>query len=211
MIAGEDEARAFVAERCSDEDFIKVARFANSLIAETANQNLIAKGSITTIWQRHIADSAQLIDFVPRETMEWLDLGSGAGFPGIVLAIMRPGCTFHLVESRKMRIKWLERSVTDLNLSNCRIHGSSLQNIESFPVDIITARAFAPMRKLLELSTRFSTAPTTWLLPKGQSAAQELESLKPKARKMFHVEQSATDSSAGILVGSKIGKIRNMP
>jgi 16S rRNA (guanine527-N7)-methyltransferase len=73
--------------------------------------------------------------------------------------------------------------------------------VESFPTAVITARAFAPLGKLLALSARFSTRDTAWLLPKGRSAAQELSEQPPAVRAMFHVEQSQTDREGGILVG----------
>ena len=73
--------------------------------------------------------------------------------------------------------------------------------MDSFPVDVISARAFAPLDRLLSLSHRFSTEKTVWLLPKGKNAVRELRSLSPKRQKMFHVEHSLTDPDAGILVG----------
>jgi 16S rRNA (guanine527-N7)-methyltransferase len=153
------------------------------------------------VWQRHIADSIQLLAHVPRETSPWLDLGSGAGMPGLVLAIARPDLTFHLVESRKRRVVWLEQVRAHFGLENCQIHGARLENVESAPMRVICARAFAPLGKLLSLSARFSTRETIWLLPKGRSAGQELAEQPESARQMFHVEQSQTDPEAGIVKG----------
>jgi len=83
--------------------------------------------------------------------------------------------------------------------------GSRLELVETVPTSVISARAFAPLPKLLDLSARFSTGQTVFVLPKGRSAAQELQSLPKKVRKMFHVEQSLTDADAGIIVGT-LGK-----
>ncbi|WP_233998096.1 16S rRNA (guanine(527)-N(7))-methyltransferase RsmG [Erythrobacter sp. QSSC1-22B] len=188
----------------------RLDEFTASLIGENGVQNLIAKPTEATVWQRHLADSAQLLDHVPRETAGlWLDLGAGAGFPGIVVAIMRPEWTVRLVESRNRRIEWLRSITAQLRLTNCQIDGERLELLDSFEAAVISARAFAPMPKLLDLSARFSTSDTIWLLPKGRSAAQEVESLPRPLRAMFHVEQSDTDDSAGIVVGT--GKVELKP
>lgn len=176
------------------------------LTGENREQNLVAARSLEEVWLRHIADSVQLLDHVLGEGKCWLDMGSGAGFPGLVLAIARPGHTLHLVESRRRRVAWLARAIDMLGLDNCTLHGRKLEHVSSFPADVITARAFAPFAKLIDLSARFSTDATRWVLPKGRSASQELDDLPLRHRSLFHVEQSATDAHAGIVVGS--GQIR---
>ncbi len=113
---------------------------------------------------------------------------------------MRPEAAVHLVESRRMRIEWLARMIGELELTNCHLHGAKVQAIEPVRAEIITARAFAPLTKLLPMAERFSTKGTVWLLPKGRSAAQELGDMNRKTRQMFHVEQSLTDRDAGIIV-----------
>ena len=158
---------------------------------------------------RHIADSVQLLDHAGSERSVWLDLGTGAGFPGIALVIARPDQHFHLIESRKRRIEWLASVKADLELENCTIHGARLEHVESFEADCITARAFAPLPRLLDLSARFSTKETRWILPKGRSAAQEVDALPKKRRALFHVEHSQTDAQAGIITGS--GRIEAKP
>ncbi len=180
----------------------RLDRLVHMLAAENERQNLIARDSIPHIWQRHIADSAQLLAHVPRETTGiWLDLGTGAGFPGLVIAAMRPQWPVKLVESRKRRIEWLSEAVDGLELVCCEVVGMKLEKLESFPASVISARAFAPMPRLIDLSARFSTSDTLWLLPKGRSAAHDLETLPRRLRAMFHVEQSVTDGEAGILIG----------
>lgn len=169
-------------------------------------QNLVAATSLDTVWLRHIADSAQLLSFVPRETTSpWLDLGAGAGFPGLVIAALRPECEMVLVESRGLRAQWLERAASALELTNVGVIGQRLELVPSRTFRVISARAFAPLPKLLKLSARFSTTDTDWLLPKGRSAAQELLELHGWEH-MFHVEQSVSDPMAGIIVGTLAGK-----
>ena len=208
MSDGEAAARAFCAERTDPAGVARLERFAALLAEEYDRQNLVSAASLTMVWQRHFADSLQLLDHVPRETSPWLDLGSGAGIPGLVLACARPETATILVESRKRRVDWLIRTVAALDLGHCRVIGARLENVESFPAGVITARAFAPLGKLVHLSARFSTRDTIWLLPKGRSAAQELSEQPPGVRDVFHVEQSRTDPEGGILIGQGTPQFR---
>ncbi|UYH54542.1 16S rRNA (guanine(527)-N(7))-methyltransferase RsmG [Qipengyuania sp. SS22] len=203
MISTESDARAYVAGLCDEEAMDRLDRLAQALPEENQQQNLVAKPTLSMIWQRHIADSAQLLEFceMPSAAQPWLDLGSGAGFPGLVIAAMRPEMPVVLVESRKRRVEWLSWAASLMGLENCRVEGQRLENVEAFDAGVISARAFAPLDRLLALSARFSTRSTCWVLPKGRSAAQEVKDLPKNRRGMFHVEQSHTDSEAGIIVG----------
>lgn len=203
MIAGEQEARTYVERTAGVEAVERFIVLIERLREENARQNLVSAQSLESVWLRHIADSVQLLDRVSRETLPgiWLDLGTGAGFPGLAVAIARPEWPVCLVESRRRRVDWLDRMVADLGLRHCRIEGRRLELVESFPAAVISARAFAPMPRLLDLSRRFSTSDTLWLLPKGRSAAHELEQLPRRIQQMFHVEPSLTDAESGIVVG----------
>ena len=203
MIADEESARRFVAARCDPSSLTRLDFFDAALRSENQRQNLVSRGTLNSLWQRHFADSAQLVDYLSPDGRSWLDLGTGAGFPGLVIAVMCPGIAVTLVESRRMRVEWLERMREQLGLTNCRVEGRRVETIEAFPAQVISARAFAPLPKLIQLARRFSTSDTLWLLPKGRSAEQELAELSGEVRKMFHVEQSHTDPEAKILVGKE--------
>jgi len=202
VLRDETPARAFVEGLTDAAGLLRLETLSAALINENQRQNLISRPSEDQMWVRHIADSAQLLRFVPRETPSrpWLDLGTGAGFPGLVIAALRPEWKIVLVESRARRVEWLEHMVRELDLGNCRVEGRRLELVEPFKASVISARAFAPLEKLLSLSAPFSTKATTYLLPKGRSAAQELQVMPRKIRGMFHVEQSLTDEEAGIIV-----------
>lgn len=213
MITSETAAQAWLA--ALPEWDPAAAERIGSLIAllaeENARQNLVAAASLPVVWQRHIVDSAQLLTHVPRETSgPWLDLGTGAGFPGLVIAALRPDCEVVMVESRARRVEWLERARIALGLDHARVVGARLELVESRPFSVISARAFAPLVRLLDLSARFSTKDTLYLLPKGRSAQQELSELKGWSH-MFHVEQSLTDPDAGVIVGHLLGKKGRKP
>ena len=206
VLQGEGEARAY-AESWGDTEVVeRLDRYAGLLIAGNQQQNLISRSSEAHLWVRHIADSAQLLEYVPRETYEhrvpgpWLDLGTGPGLPGLIIAILRPQFPVVLVESRARRVEFLESCVADLGLKNCTVIGDRLERVTPFDSWIISARAFAPLEKLLALSAPFSTKATRYILPKGRSAAHELSQTKASIRNMFHVKHSLTDAEAGIIV-----------
>lgn len=205
MIASESEARALVRDLGDPEAEARCEHLLALLAEENARQNLVSAASLPEAWVRHIADSAQLLKFVPRETLgPWLDLGTGAGFPGLAVAAIRPDLPVVMVESRARRIDWLERACAELGLANAKVMGSRLEQVDTFPAAVISARAFAPLDRLVPLSARFSTSDTIWLLPKGRSAWDEVNRLTGW-RHMFHVEQSLTDPEAGVVVGSLEG------
>lgn len=206
----EYEAQAWLREQLhvSRETEERLTAFIAFLRAEMASQNLIAASTADSIWTRHIVDSAQLLPLASAadSTGGWIDLGSGAGFPGIVVAICS---TWHvtLVESRAKRIDYLARAVDHLGLQRqVRIEGTSLERVETAPFSVISARAFAPLPRLFALASRFSADKTLWLLPKGRNAAKELEEVRPLWHNDFRIVPSVTDGEAGILTGHLKGK-----
>lgn len=203
----EEEARGWLKSNhdVSRETWDRLEEFITLLIDEMSRQNLISKASADHIWSRHIVDSAQLLKFAPKEKSLWLDLGTGAGFPGMIVAILT-NHEVQMVESRNRRVEFLNSVIQKLDIAgNTKVFGSRLEKIPSLSASIISARAFAPLDRLIVLSHRFSTEKTVWLLPKGKNAVRELKALPPNQQKLFHVEQSLTDPEAGILVGK--GKI----
>lgn len=205
----EDEALAWLSDRhdVSRETLERLDAFRRRVIDENDRQNLVSAASIDQFWVRHIIDSVQLIDLIDATDGqgEWLDLGAGAGFPGMVVAMLRPG-PVTLVESRRKRFEFLIDAVETLGLSNVRVEGQRLERVESRPCGVISARAFAPLPKLLNLAHRFSTEKTLWLLPKGRSAKEELESVRQTWQGVFHVKQSITDPDAAILVARAVSR-----
>jgi 16S rRNA (guanine527-N7)-methyltransferase len=168
---------------------------------ENQRQNLVARASLEQVWQRHIVDSAQLLHVSRGTTGRWLDLGTGAGFPGLVIAALQPARAVTLVDSRRLRTEWLTRAAAALALDQVHVLLARVEDLPPRTHAVISARAFAPLERLLQLSARFSTPQTLWLLPKGAKARHELQELGEGWRHTFHVEQSLTDSTAGVLVG----------
>ncbi len=181
----------------------KLEAFVAYLRREAQSQNLIAASTLENIWTRHIVDSAQLLvlaDAVP--WTNWLDLGSGAGFPGLVVGIIS-GKPVTLVESRARRIDYLQRATEMLDMEkNITVEGRPLEKVKSTEFSVISARAFAPLPRLLIGAARFSTENTLWLLPKGRNAAMELAEAQQHWQLDFHVKPSITDAEAGIIMGT---------
>ncbi len=205
IITSEAAARAWLTDRlgADAQAMARLGQLAAMLAEENQHQNLVARASLDQIWQRHIVDSAQLLH-VSRGTSgtgNWLDLGTGAGFPGLVIAALQPWRTVTLVDSRRLRTEWLARAAAAMELDSVKVVLARVEDLPSRPHAVISARAFAPLPRLLALSARFSTPQTLWLLPKGAKARHELAELDERWRHTFHVEQSLTDSAAGVLVG----------
>jgi len=205
IIDSEDGARAWIAAQpgVSRETMTALDQLVAFVSDEAKHQNLVSASTLAMMWQRHILDSAQLLRFAAPQADElWIDLGSGAGFPGLVIALMAP-CRVMLVESRALRIAYLERAIAHLGLEGrVTVAGAALDRVETVAADYISARAFAPLPRLIEGAERFSTEKTRWLLPKGRNARAELESVSSAWQHVFHVEQSLTDPDAAILVGT---------
>lgn len=209
----EDQAREWLRANfdVSDEKWDRMETFVEFLRREAASQNLIAASTLECIWSRHVVDSAQLLKLLPdglEDNASWIDLGSGAGFPGIVAAILSD-YQLTLVESRNRRIDYLQRTIEMLDMeSRITLAGVSLERLETAPFSIISARAFAPLPRLFELAARFSTDKTNWLLPKGRNAVKEWKEVQSVWAGNLRIEPSVTDADSGILVGQLLIKRR---
>ena len=215
IIGNEDEARAWLRDVLGVDGtgMDRLGMIAALLVEENTRQNLVARGTLPHVWSRHIVDSAQLLA-VPRETLPdgaWLDLGTGAGFPGLVIAALQPARRVVLVDSRRLRTEWLARAAESLGLHNVEVVLSRVEDLPSASFAVLSARAFAPLDNLVTLSARFSTPDTLWLLPKGAKAQHELDMLPKVWRHAFHVEQSLTDPSAGVIAGRLLGGSEKTP
>ena len=202
----EDEAQDWLFQHfsISRETQAKLAKFVDAVIEENAHQNLISAKTIPCVWSRHIVDSAQLLKLHSVTTRApWLDLGTGAGFPGVIIGILTNGPII-LVESRRKRFEFLHRQIEALGLTNVQIHAGRLETLLTQPAGVISARAFAPLPRLLTLAHRFSRKDTIWLLPKGRTALEELESVRSSWQGVFHVKPSLTDVEAAIIVATGV-------
>ncbi len=200
------EALAQAAGRpVSRETFAKLKKFTELLKAENERQNLISAATLNALWERHIINSAQLARFEPQAGSTWVDIGSGAGLPGIVIACLVDG-PVTLVEPRALRARFLEQAVKNLGLRATVIQVKA-ERIEG-SYEVITGRAVASMSRFLTMCDHLSTGKTCWVLPKGRSAQSELEEAQRSWQGVFHVEQSVTDPDAKIVVGTGVRALK---
>lgn len=171
-----ETAADFALATGADESVINDLKSYQSYLEDwNQRMNLVGPSTLEIFWSRHAWDSAQILPLAP-EALTWADLGAGAGLPGIVLAILnkhRPGFHMHLVESMAKRCRFLTEVVEGLHLP-ATVHNSRAEDL-SLTVDIVTARACAPMTRLLGYAQPYLKRGATALFLKGQDVAVELE------------------------------------
>jgi 16S rRNA (guanine527-N7)-methyltransferase len=196
-----DTLERVAARPVSRETFERIRTYVQRLKSEAGRQNLVSPSSLEHIWERHILDSAQLVRFGPHPGATWLDIGSGAGFPGIVIACLAEG-PVTLLEPRRLRSEFLRATVAALGLT-ATVECAKAERM-SGRFDVITGRAVAPLGKFIEMSHHLSTEKTLWVLPKGRRAQSELAEAERAWQGVFHVEQSVTDADSRIIVGTGV-------
>ena len=179
----------------------RLGAYAALLREESGRQNLVSASTLESLWDRHILDSAQLVRLEPYPGASWVDVGSGAGLPGIVIACMVDG-PVTLIEPRRMRAEFLHRVCESLGL-NATVAAAKAERVGG-KYDVVTARAVAKLTRLLEISAHLSTTNTIWALPKGRGAAAELAEAQQAWQGVFHVEPSVTDAESYIVVATEV-------
>ncbi|UUR07301.1 16S rRNA (guanine(527)-N(7))-methyltransferase RsmG [Sphingomonas glaciei] len=180
---------------------MQLQHFVELLLAENERQNLISKGSADAVWKRHIDDSLQLLDLAPAGA-NWLDIGSGPGLPGIVLAIAGAR-NVTLVEPRRLRTDFLERCRDALGLDNVTVITGKVEQING-NYEVITARAVASLDRLFAMAAPLLLPGGRWVLPKGRSAEKELEEARVTWHGEFRLVPSRTDPDARILLAQGV-------
>lgn len=202
----EEEAKAWIDANfhVSRETWKCLERYVAILLSAMDEQNLIAQSTRPHVWARHIVDSAQLLSLASKATSgTWVDLGAGAGLPGIVIATLsnRP---ILMIETRRKRIDFLKDVIADLGLRNAQVFGGRVEAAPAMNAAVISARAYAPLPKLIGSALHLSNPDSLWVLPKGRSAKNELEAARASWQGVFHVEPSVTDAESAIIVARNV-------
>ena len=156
----------------SRETLARLKRYAVLLEKWNRRINLVGSTTIDDLWRRHMLDSAQLLTLIPDAANSLVDLGSGAGFPGLVLAICGVE-NVHLIESDRKKCAFLREVAREVG-ARVTIHDKRIEEIESFQADIVTARALAPLPKLLDIAGPFIRKHSILLFLKGKHVDREL-------------------------------------
>ncbi|MEZ5892707.1 MAG: 16S rRNA (guanine(527)-N(7))-methyltransferase RsmG [Parvularculaceae bacterium] len=177
-----------------------------TLLDWSSRLNLIARSTMEDRWDRHYRDSAQLFALIPETARSLVDLGSGAGFPGLVLAALGAdrGLQVTLVESTGKKAAFLSAAAAAMALSNVRVIPQRIESITVSAPDVVTARALAQLEKLLSYAHEFANEKTLLILPKGQDVEVELT----EAAKYWHMKVEKRPSATN--PGSTVLLIRNL-
>ncbi len=189
----------------SDTQIKNLEDFVLLLLAENDNFNFIGKSTIENLWQRHILDSAQLLRFIPNQNIKFADLGSGAGFPGIILSILGLK-EIHLIEKSFRKSEFLRRSKL-FSKNRVFVHQSKLEELSNLEFDCILSRALAPLDKLLSYSEKFLKKDGYCLFLKGKNLPQEIELAKKIFQFDYETHQSLTSDESNIIKISNISKL----
>lgn len=167
----------------------------------TARINLVAPSTVPRLWERHVLDSAQLLPLAPEGARTWADLGAGGGFPGMVVAVLGgDALQVTLVESDARKCAFLRTAVRELGLA-VAIVDRRAEEAEPLGADVVSARALAPLSRLLPLAARHLAPGGTAILPKGRDWAAEVEVAEAAGwRFALDPRPSATDSDTRLLV-----------
>ena len=195
----DDRARALALTPVSETALVRLDKFVALLLDWQRRINLIAPSTVPELWTRHVADSLQLLDLAPNARI-WVDFGSGGGFPGLAIACVladRPDAQVHLVESNTRKAAFLREAVRVAGAA-ATVHAERIENFgESFsgPVDVVCARALAPLKQLCDQSFPLIRRGAVGLFPKGQDVDAELT----EAAKYWRIaaEKSASRTSSG--------------
>lgn len=200
----EDQARQWVGDTFGAPACCRIDRFVEAVVAESANQNLVARSTVDTIWQRHVVDSAQLVLLATDGKGRWIDIGTGAGFPGMVVALVTGAPTI-LIEPRRKRAAFLAAFVEHAEMANqITVSAARAEMTRVEPATTISARAVASVAEIFAMSRHLADNRTRYLLPRGRSITDELENAKAGWHGTFHVEPSMTEPDSGILVASNV-------
>lgn len=192
----------------SRETFSRLEVYANELKRWNPKINIVAPNSLNEIWERHIVDSLQTASFLPDKLTNWVDVGSGGGFPGLVLAAHlneQHDFSMTLVESDQRKCTFL-RTCARLMGIDVTVIAERIENTDIQKADIISARALASLDKLLDLTLPLAHEHTTYIFPKGKNWKNELTIAQEYWQMKVQRHQSITDEDAQILVLNEVRK-----
>ena len=175
----------------------KLCEYKKILIKENETMNLIGKSTIDDLDKRHFLDCIQIVKYLPHHEKSLMDIGTGAGLPGIILSIIGFK-NLHLVEKSPKKSLFLENCKLQLGL-NYKVHNNSITEISNIKVDCITARAFASIDKIISLTKKIINEHTKFILLKGRSYLTELKTVD-KQKYFWETHPSITSNDSKIII-----------
>jgi len=183
----------------NDRSIEKLKRFVKLVLSENKNHNLIAKSTEMSVWNRHILDSAQLVKFIDFKSLSLADLGSGAGFPGLVIEIFNKNKDFHvkLYEKSSVKRQFLSRVINELDL-NAEVCGDVRDEV--LDSDIIVCRAFKKLEQVIQVSREIAKKPHKLMILKGQNAQEEINKTFKTKKYSYKLVNSITNDKSKIIL-----------
>ena len=183
----------------SDNSLSKLKIYVKELLIANKNYNLISKSTENTVWHRHVLDSAQLVKFINFNEQSLCDLGSGAGFPGIVLGIFNKNPNFHVKLYEKSPVK---RSFLNNVINKLLLKIEVLDDVyrEIIVSDYIVCRAFKKLDKVIQVSREIAKKPHKLIVLKGQNAQEEINKAFKKEKYTYKLEKSMTNEYSKIIL-----------
>lgn len=188
----------------SRETLARLQAYAETLTEWSALHNLVARSTLPDLWDRHMWDSAQLAPLVPADATTLADLGSGAGFPGLVLAAMLPRVAVTLHEATTKKCAFLRAAAERMDL-HVTIQNARMEDLPQQAYDVVTARACAPLPRLLEYAHNFVGPNSVCLFLKGQNVGSELTEAHKYWKMKVSQAPSQTDPSGAIVTVRELG------
>jgi 16S rRNA (guanine527-N7)-methyltransferase len=210
-----DRAAALTLTPVSRETLARLDRFVEVFLAWQRRTNLVAPSTVPQLWTRHIADSLQLLPLAPN-TRSWIDVGSGGGFPGLVIACAlasQPGTSVHLVEANAKKAAFL-REAQRVTEAPARVHGERMEEFAKHfagGMDVVCARAVSPLKSLLGLTFPLLQSGAVGLFPKGKNAEDELREASIYWKMNATLVVSRTDPAGRIIVIRDLEQGRALP
>ncbi len=208
--------RTSVQNAVSRETFARLEIIADLLIHWQKTINLVAPATIPDLWSRHIADSLQLMNHVPETPLSWVDLGSGGGFPGLVVAAVlaeRAGSKMALVESDTRKAAFLREAARRASLP-VSVHPQRIEQVAQAlapGTQVVSARALAPLPKLLDLAAPFLAAGALGVFQKGKDAEGELTAARKDWTLQYELRRSLSDPDGRVLLVTRAEKTASSP
>ena len=198
----------------SRETLEKLERFSDLVGKWSKSINLVGKSTVSDSWNRHIIDSAQLFMLAPAQFKTWLDIGSGGGLPGIVIAILaeqlNPNARITLVESDQRKAQFLRTARRTFGL-DIEIFAERIEEIPPLASDIVSARALGDLSQLLSFACKHGSASGVALFPKGRRYSEEIRSARNDWSFDVVARASMTDNEAKVLVVREIKRVHKQP
>ncbi len=196
----------------SRETLSKLKLYEASLNEWQKKFNLVSKASLPDAWNRHFLDSLQLLPLVPKDAKVMYDFGSGAGFPGMVLAVVlqekTPYLKINLIESIKKKTLYLNFVSEKCGLNNIKIINDRIENVKTEKADVITSRALCRLNELLKYSFRFCRPETKCIFPKGKKYAEEISEAEKFWNFDYRLVRSLSSDEGMIIVITNLSEKR---